>query len=201
MSPSERIVALYEENAAAWDEMRGPEATLERDWIERFAALLRLGGTVLDLGCGSGQPVARDLIRRGFRIVGIDSSQSLIARCRQRFPGQEWVVADMRTLDLGRRFDGAVAWHSSFHLSPDDQRALFPRLAAHLRAGAAMMFTSGDDDGVRIGEWRGEPLYHSSLAPEEYRALLEASGFEVLEHRLRDPECGGATVWIARRTG
>jgi hypothetical protein len=52
---------------------------------------------------------------------------------------------------------------------------------------------------VRIGEWQGEPLYHSSLASVDYRRLLEDNGFEVLEHEARDPACGEATVWIARR--
>jgi hypothetical protein len=63
------------------------------------------------------------------------------------------------------------------------------------------MFTSGDEAGVRVGEWVGEPLYHASLAPEEYRALLESEGFTVLDYRPRDPECGYATIWLARREG
>jgi SAM-dependent methyltransferase len=195
---SDRIAGLYEENALAWDEARGPGAALEKPWLDRFAALLPRGGSVLDIGCGSGRPVARYLAELGLRITGIDSSPSLIALCRERMPNQQWLVADMRELDLGRRFDGLVAWHSSFHLAPDEQRALFPRLAAHAAPGAHLMFTSGEQSGVRIGEWQGEPLYHASLSPDEYRALLEASGFEVVDQRARDPECGEATVWIAR---
>lgn len=198
MTPSERIVGLYDENSAAWDEMRGSGDGIEQPWLDRFAALLPRGGTVLDIGCGSGRPVAGDLIQRGFRLTGIDSSPSLIALCRERFPRQEWLVGDMRALALGRCFDGLLAWHSSFHLTPDEQRALFPRLAAHSAPGAHLMFTSGEEEGVRIGEWQSEPLYHSSLAPEEYRTLLAQNGFEVIWHRPRDPECGEATVWIAR---
>lgn len=196
---NERIVGLYEENAAAWDAVRGADASLERKWLERFAALLPSSGEVLDIGCGNGQPVARWLIERGFRVTGIDSSPSLVALCRERFPEAAWRVADMRALALGERFDGLIAWHSLFHLAPDDQRPLFPRFAAHARPGAILMFTSGWAEGVRIGEWQGEPLYHASLDPDEYRRLLEENGFELLEHAARDPECGEATVWIARR--
>jgi len=198
-APEERIVGLYEDNAAAWDRLRGAEPRLERPWLACFGALLEPGARLLDIGCGSGRPIARELVRRGYRVTGIDSSPSLIALCRERMPGEEWIVADMRRLDLRRRFDGLVAWHSSFHLAPGAQRALFPRLAAHSAPGAILMFTSGDDEGVSIGEWQGEPLYHSSLSPDEYRALLAASGFEVLEARLRDPKCGDASVWICRR--
>jgi SAM-dependent methyltransferase len=194
----ERIVGLYEENARAWDEVRGRDL-FEKPWLDRFAALLPPGGTMLDIGCGMGEPIAAFFTRQGFRVSGYDSAPSLIALCRERFPDREWIVGDMRALDLRRRFDGLLAWHSSFHLCPDDQRALFPRFAAHLNPGGHLMFTSGEEEGVRIGEWQGEPLYHASLAPEEYRALLEANGFSVLDYRPRDPECGGATVWIARK--
>ncbi|HYE27958.1 MAG TPA: class I SAM-dependent methyltransferase [Allosphingosinicella sp.] len=195
---NERIIGLYEENAGAWDALRGGEPRLERKWLERFAARLPPGAAVLDTGCGSGQPVARWLIGRGFDVTGIDSSPSLIALCRRRFPAQSWHVGDMRRLELGERFDGLIAWHSLFHLAPDDQRPMFARFAAHARPGAILMFTTGWGEGVRIGEWQGEPLYHASLDAAEYRRLLAASGFELLEHRLRDPECGEATVWIAR---
>lgn len=201
MTPSDRISGLYEDNAAAWDEVREADASLERPWLDRFCARLPAGAAILDVGCGSGRPSAGELVRRGFRVTGIDSSPSLIALCRARMPGQEWIVADMRTLDLGRRFEGIVVWHSSFHLTPDDQRALFPRLAAHSAPGGALMFTGGEEAGVRIGEWQSEPLYHASLAPDEYAALLEANRFTILAHTACDPECGGATVWLARKDG
>lgn len=197
--PDARIVGLYDEHAGAWDRMRGADASLEKPWLDRFTALLPPRGTVLDLGCGSGRPVAAELIDRRFRVTGLDSSLSLIALCRARYPGEQWVVADLRSFDLGRRFDGIVAWHSLFHLTREAQRALFPRLAAHVAPGGALMFTSGHEDGVRVGTWQGEPLYHASLAPEAYRALLDTHGFQVVEHALRDPQCGEATVWIARR--
>jgi SAM-dependent methyltransferase len=196
----QRIIGLYEENADAWDRMRGRDL-FELPWLERFAALLPERARVLDIGCGMGEPIGRWLIERGYRLTGVDSSQSLIAKCRERFPDHEWIVSDMRELDLGRRFDGIVVWHSAFHLHPDDQRAMFPIYAAHSAPGAILMSTSGDDEGVRIGEWQGEPLYQASLAPAEFQALLEANGFSVVESRLRDPECGDATVWLARFGG
>ena len=198
VSPADSIVGLYECNAEAWDRQRGREL-IELDWLERFATLLPEGASVLDLGCGSGEPIARWLVERGFRITGIDSSSSLVALCRRRFPEQEWIVADMRSLDLERRFDGVIAWHSLFHLTADDQRAMFPRSAALVGPGAALMFTSGPEAGEKIDEWQSEPLYHASLDPAEYRELLEAHGFSVVDHILADPACGDATVWLARR--
>jgi trans-aconitate methyltransferase len=194
----ERIIGLYEDNAEAWDRQRGRDLH-EAPWLDRFMALLPAGARVLDIGCGGGEPIAAYLIERGFGVTGIDSSPSLVGLCRRRFPDQEWHVGDMRRLELGRRFDGLVAWHSFFHLAANDQQAMFARFAAHAAPGAALMFTSGPAAGAAIGQWQGEPLHHASLAPDEYQALLTAHGFRLLERRLRDPECGDATVWLAQK--
>jgi trans-aconitate methyltransferase len=196
----ERIAGLYEENAAAWDRQRGRDLH-ERAWLERFAALLPEHGSVLDVGCGMGEPIGRWLVERGLRVTGVDSSPTLIAMARERLPGARWEVADMRALALGTRFDGLIAWHSLFHLGPDDQRPLFGRLAAHAAPGAALMFTSGPAEGESLGEWQSEPLYHASLDPAEYRRLLGEAGFAVLDNKPQDPECGGATIWLARAAG
>jgi hypothetical protein len=60
------------------------------------------------------------------------------------------------------------------------------------------MFTSGPSHGEAIGTLEGEPLYHASLDPAEYRELLDTHGFDVVRHVAEDPECGGHTVWLAR---
>jgi hypothetical protein len=76
---------------------------------------------------------------------------------------------------------------------------MLPRFAAHAVPGAPLLFTSGPRHGVAMGSYAGEPLFHASLDPAEYRALLAAHGFEVLDHRAEDPAGGGHTVWLARR--
>jgi hypothetical protein len=106
---------------------------------------------------------------------------------------------DMRRLALDRRFAGLLAWDSLFHLSPDDQRPIFARLQAHAAPGAALMFTSGNEEGCSIGRLEGDPLYHGSLDADEYRALLDAAGFDVVAHAATDPSCGHRTIWLARQ--
>ena len=196
----ERIIGLYEENAAAWDRQRGREL-FEKPWMDRFLDLLPEHGSILDIGCGMGEPIARYFIQFDFAVTGVDSSPSLIALCKERFPKHRWLVGDMRKLALGRRFDGLVAWHSFFHLSPSDQRPMFARFAAHAAPGAVLMITTGPGEKEEIGEWRGEPLYHGSLSPEEYRTRLEENGFTILAHVVQDPDCGHATIWLARYQG
>jgi SAM-dependent methyltransferase len=197
-SESERIIDLYQRRAANWDADRG-RSLFERPWLDRFLALVPRGGAVLDLGCGSGEPIARYFIDGGYSVTGVDSSPALISLCTERFAGHTWTVADMRSLDLGRRFDGVVAWDSFFHLTPDDQRGMFRSFGSHVAERGALLFTSGPAHGVAIGSFHGEPLYHASLDVDEYRSLLEQSGFDVVAHVVEDPACGGHTVWLAQR--
>src|SRR5215470_19835917 len=89
-----------------------------------------------------------------------------------------------------------LAWDSFFHLRQDDQRAMFAIFRRHAAPKAALMFTSGPQHGEAIGTYQGEPLYHASLAPDEYRALLDERGFEVVAHVAEDPGCGGRTIWL-----
>jgi len=197
-SESERIVGLYQRHAAVWDRLRSPGSLFERPWLDRFLKLIPAGESILDLGCGAGLPISGYLIRQGYAVTGVDSSSPLIELCRTRFPQQEWIVADMRTLDLGRRFAGVLAWDSFFHLTPEDQEAMFPVFARHAGPGAALMFTSGPQHGSVLGEFEGEPLYHGSLDPAEYTALLDQIGFDVAEHVAEDPTCGEHTIWLAQ---
>ena len=191
-----RIIGLYERHAHDFDRERG-RSLQEQHWLDRFLSHVPAGGTVLDVGCGSAEPMARYIMERGRRVVGVDSSPTLIALSRERFPDDEWIVMDMRRLDLGRRFDGILAWDSFFHLNMDDQRKMFRRFAAHATPGAPFMFTSGTSEGSVLGEYHGEPLYHASLEPEEYRRLLADNGFSVEAHIVEDPACGNHTVWLA----
>lgn len=196
--PAEQVIGLYERHARAWDLAR-TRLLMERPWLDRFTALLPPGAAVLDLGCGAGEPIAAHLLAEGFGVCGVDASPTLIGLCRARFPGAEWHVADMRALRLARRFGGVIAWDSFFHLAYEDQRRMFGVFAAHAAPAAALLFTSGPAHGEVVGAFGGEPLYHASLDAAEYRALLAAHGFEVVKHVVEDPDCGGHTLWLARR--
>lgn len=193
---SRDIISLYDRLAHEYDRDRG-RTLFEKEWLDRFFRFVPRGGTVLDLGCGMGEPIAQYTLSLGYRIVGCDSSPTMIAMCRARFPDAEWLVADMSELALGRRFDGLIAWDSFFHLSMEHQRTMFARFADHAKAGAPLLFTSGPEAGESIGSYHGEPLYHASLDATEYRRLLERHGFAVQAYDANDADCGGHTVWLA----
>jgi hypothetical protein len=122
----------------------------------------------------------------------------MIDLCKARFPAMTWLVGDMRSLGLGERFDAAIAWDSFFHLTADAQRGMFPIFREHVAPRGLLLFTSGPEHGEAVGELYGQPLYHASLAADEYRCLLGRNGFDVVQHAVEDPACGGHTVWLAQ---
>jgi SAM-dependent methyltransferase len=196
---SEAIIDLYERRAGAWVQARLLESTLyEKPWLDRFRAHLPSDGSVLDCGCGPGEPIARYLSQCGYAVMGVDSSIAMVQMFHARLPEQRAVVSDMRTLRLSETFHGILAWDSFFHLCPSDQRKMFSVFRLHARPGAALMFTSGPSQGEVVGRLEGEPLYHASLDAADYRKLLEGEGFAVVDHRANDQSCRGRTVWLAK---
>ena len=190
--------AVYRRNARAWDEERSRSLT-EKAWLDRLLDPVPAGGSVLDLGCGAGDPVGGVILARGLRLTGLDGAPEMLAIARARFPQARWIVGDMRHLDLGERFDAIVGWDSFFHLRPDDQRSLLPRLAAHLVPGGGLMLTVGPAAGEPIGSVAGEPVYHASLSPEEYAARLSDCGLSLVAFVPEDASCAGRSVLLARR--
>ncbi|OLP44426.1 class I SAM-dependent DNA methyltransferase [Rhizobium oryziradicis] len=193
-----RIIDLYSRHAVAWTRARGT-ALRERAWIERFADILRPGATVLDIGCGSGEPIARFLASGGHPITGVDGSPEMVALFRTNLPSEAAETVDMRSLKMNRRYGGLVAWDSFFHLTDHEQRMMFPIFCDHAEPEAPLLFTSGPAFGEAIGTLEGEPLYHASLDPNEYDLLLNENGFDVVAHVAEDADCGGRTVWLARQ--
>ena len=103
---------------------------------ELIDALVPRSASILDLGCGPGR-IAGPLVALGHHVTGIDDGAGMIAALP---PGVEGVVADARTVRLGRRFD-AVLLASHLVNAPDDGVAFAATAAAHL-----------EPDGVVIAE-------------------------------------------------
>ena len=194
---AQNIIEIYKKHARAWTELRG-NFLYEKTWLDHFLALIPQHSKILDLGCGSGKPIADYLIRHDYKITGVDSSDVMIEMAQQNFPEQHWLQADMRTVEFEQKFNAILAWDSFFHLTPNDQRQMFRQFARFAQQGTVLMFSSGPSHGEAIGDLFGDALYHASLAPEEYRALLKQSGFKVIKMVAEDVECTGHTVWLAQ---
>lgn len=196
--PADDIREVYEEQASAYDAARS-RTLFEARWLARFAACLTPGGHVLDLGCGTGEPIARWFMAEGFTVTGVDFAQAMLDIARQRWPDGDWRQADMRSFDLGQRYDGIIAWDSFFHLTPEAQRDCIARMAAHLNVDGSILVTVGPKAGEATGSVGGRAVYHASLSPAEYAACLEENGLRLTGFLAEDPETNQHSVLMARK--
>lgn len=174
----------------------------------RFGALLfeRLpeGAAVLDLGCGVGVPVTRELARR-FAVTGVDVSGRSIALARRNVPCTTFFQADMAALDFPPdSFDAVVAFYSIIHLPREEHATLFRSIAAWLRPGGLLVATMGasaTENGYEEN-WLGTPMYWSHFDSATNRRLVEAAGLRLLEANESPTDEDGVPVtflWIVAR--
>jgi SAM-dependent methyltransferase len=83
----------------------------------------RLGGRVLELGCGAGR-LTGYLLELAQSVHGIDVSPAMVAYCRQTYPRGEFSVLDLREVgQLGSgSFDAVVATYSVLDVLGDAER-------------------------------------------------------------------------------
>ncbi len=199
MEKSKEVAPLYDK-ISDWFDASRDKTLLEKKYLDRVIADAPAGGKVLDLGCGTGEPIARYFIERGFDLTGVDLSEKMIGLATQRFPGTVWFVEDMRTFSSRDTFDIIVAWDSFFHLDHDAQRKMFPLFKKHAAENAMLLFNTGAAHGEAWGKMQEYDFHHASLSPEEYKTLLADNGFIVAFFIKEDPEASGRTTWLAQRT-
>lgn len=195
---------VYQDKAKAYDESRNRDL-FEKGYLEKFLALQKGSPSILDLGCGSGEPIARFFIESGLKVRGIDYSEPMLEIARKRFPHQEWTFGDMRNFnpsDFGGEgsYSGIVSWGSFFHLNQQEQREALPKICSLLRKDGILLMTVGHEEGEVTGIVEGRDVYHSSLSQQEYQRILEESFCEVLEFNLRDANCNFFSVFLARKS-
>ena len=170
----------------------------EKGYLDNVLDRLPANASILDLGCGSGKPILEYLISQDVKVLGVDASEQMLEIASANFPSTRFIQKDMRKLDLDEKFDAIIAWHSFFHLPVSDQPGMFSIFRHHLNADGMLLFTSGTERGEAWGMNGGENLFHASLDTDEYHQLLQANNFEVITHKINDPDCGGANVWMAQ---
>ena len=154
---------------------------------------------ILDIGCGTGKPIMEFFLKQGYNMVGVDASVKLLEKAKMNFPEVEFLLEDMRNLNLNRKFDCIIVWHSLFHLPKMDQMKMFQIFEQHIKPNGILLFTSGPQEGEVWSDNGGEQLYHASLSPEQYIELLEANRFKVILHQIQESSLQGATIWLAQK--
>lgn len=173
LPPFDQIGKRYDESFVERDVQ-----IAEGDWL---ISQLEPGARVLDLGCGSGLPTARQLVDAGLDVVGVDESAVMIELAREHAPGGTFHHRDLRDVaDLGE-FDAAVAFFSLLMLPKDDIPGLLRQVRGQLRGQKLLQIAMvlGDFDQFPI-VFLGVPAVVTAYPPDELAHVVERAGFELV---------------------
>jgi ubiquinone/menaquinone biosynthesis C-methylase UbiE len=166
-------------------------ASLEgaRAYKRRSYSLLRVrpGATILDVGCGAGADLRElaALVGRSGRVVGIDSSSTMVAQARERTAGLpvECQVGDAHALAFGdERFDACRADRVLQHLA-DAPRGLAELIRVTRRDGRVVVF---------------DPDWDSLLVSGSERALTRAIVAFHCDSTRTAGSAGSLSAWSGR---
>lgn len=181
-----RAAADY--NAATYDSLwseltpftrYNPGTRHRRRWLfAQMDALERAGAmrSVVDVGCGNAEllRLAQSRYPRVERWAGLDVSSETVKRNAARFPGVEFIAADLQRERVERTFDVVLCTEVIEHL--DDRRAAFTQLAAMVRPGGTLLVTCPAGRVYATEKYFGHTTHPSEV---ELRELAAHSGLRV----------------------
>lgn len=146
------------------------------------------GGLAVDLGCGNGA-LTPELQKKGYRVLGVDASEEMLATARREHPDLQFIRADALTFSLAEKAD-VIFSNAVFHwIDAQKQETLAANIARQLKENGVLVCEFG-------GKGNGE-LVHGTLekcfaerglayprtfyfpSVGEYASLLEKHGFRV----------------------
>jgi cyclopropane fatty-acyl-phospholipid synthase-like methyltransferase len=173
----------YDAIAHHWDEQRIRLSPSEARILTLLTEGLEPGSVVLDLGCGTGRPIATHLAAMGFRICGIDQSPAMLALAQTRLPAHQWIRAEIESVAFDRTFAAAIAWDSLFHIPRAHHEDIFARVRRALPTGGRFALTAGGSDHPAfIDSMLDQQFFYDSHPPSVTMTLLEGAGFRI-EHQ------------------
>ncbi len=184
----------YDLIASGFAELRDSFNT-EQKYIDQLLEHLKPGASILDVGCGSGYPIASYLINKGYQVTGVDSSKELLSIAKKNCPTLKTIYGDVRTVEINQQFDAIVEWWCLFHLPKEDHVNMFARFASWLKKGGILEFTTGDSEyQASSSDMLNQELNFYSLAPQFYEQYLKDNHFKLL---LREHDQEQHLVWLA----
>jgi SAM-dependent methyltransferase len=196
----------YNHIAAQWSRARTGFYGREEAYLDTVLAACPTGGLVLDLGCGTGRPMAEAIVASGRRVLGVDQAEAMLAIARRRLPTEQWVLAAMETFEPPTGYRGALLWDSLFHLPRGEHEPILRRVLRGLPRGGRLMLTVGGSAHPAFTDTMfGQPFFYDSHTPEETEAILDRLGCRVLIAELMNlPDGGrdkGRCAIVAERVG
>lgn len=162
-----------------WQKFRN--STKINKCIVDFCNLIIPNGKVLDVGCGTGYPVAQYLAEHNFYVTGIDISEKMIEKAnRLQLKNANFIHKDILNYLTDKLYDGVIAFDSIWHIAKDKQADVYRKIASLMNCGAYFLFTHGKQNGETVGTMFNQKFYYSALNIEELQSILSQAGLKII---------------------
>lgn len=164
------------------------QTRIEDYFLEKLVKLVPDRAGVLDLGCGSGDPVDVYLVKRGFNVTGVDFCSRLITLAKRNVPQGRFIEGDLSKVDFDEEsFDAVISLYAIFHLPRKEHEDLFVKIKNLVKRNGIMLVTLGTSD-YEYGEeqdWCGAPVMAWSMYdPDRYKEMITKTGLVILDSRF-----------------
>lgn len=203
---NKKIKEAYNKIADIWNKER--EWYIEQSSIDAAIKHLQPSASILDVGCGSGKPIAEYLIKNGFDVYGLDFSEKLIKYAEQVIPKEKLFIADISDFTTDIKFDAIICWFTLFHLHANNHFHVLKKFHSLLKPNGILLITFADtscepgDSDFKVvdkytieSEMYGEKFWHSGNPASVNSELVKKSSFEIITDRIDQP---GNQVILAR---
>lgn len=163
----------YNKIAHAWGSARSGFFGREREYIDAVLLAVPKGSTILDVGCGTGRPMAEYVTSQGHHVVGVDQSEEMLEIAWRTFPNETWVLSPMEAYDPQVVYQGALIWDSLFHVRRTEHEPIISKVVSGLPSGGRVMLTVGGSAHPAFTDFMyGQEFYYDSNTPEETEGIL-----------------------------
>ena len=190
MKPKQTRYSNYDPIAWVYNKYWGPNVTAIQvpPVLEKFLLpYLPPGARILDLCCGTGH-LAQVLIKRGYRVTGLDGSEEMLRFARENAPGGEFLLGDARDFQLPAIYQAAVSTSDSLNyiMNLEVLKVVFRNVYAALREGGLFLFDLNTESGYK-SRWPGASHCPGALSvvEEDYVFVILWSGYDSQERRGR----------------
>ena len=180
--PKRVVERGYDQITYKYARLKGKIKWPRMRWLSQMLGRLRPGSSVLDLGCGSGDPADIEIAQK-HKVTGVDISQAQIDLALRNVPSGRFIHGDAGSVEFPvNSFDAVVSFYTLEHIPRVEHETILRRIHDWLQPGGFLLISTeaGEAEGV-IAQWLGAPMYFSCFDPETVKQLVCKAGFEIVE--------------------
>ena len=181
-----------------WEKYGSYSNITHQRFIQEFLDHLSPNSTILDAACGAGR-YESFLLEKGHTVIGIDQSQGMLARAKEKFPNVQYRKMGLQQIAYQDVFDGVICMDAMENVCPENWIPVLNNFHHALKPKGYLYFTAetienADENEIQqafersqqgglpvvYGEFPDEEVYHYHPSNQQVKDWVEQAGFEIL---------------------